>query len=256
MSGLVGCWRLNEESSESLMHDSSINDNDGLANNTTAVVGKWGLCRHFSGNPESPLDYIFIEYDGTDLHPQTITITVWIKYNSAPDRSRICMIYANDWILRLHDDVDAFGQRYMEWIITEEATATQYSIKSDVRLSKNQWYFIVVILDSANNMSMYVDAVLQTDTTTVPNGMRQLGVGQLPQVWVGCNEGLDHFWHGEIDELRIFDRKLSEDEILNLYYYNSINIPAYPDDAFIEEINNPYGEIEEIEHPLGEIEKI
>ncbi len=79
-------------------------------------------------------------------------------------------------------------------------------------VNDGQWHHFAAIGDAANGMFLYVDATLVESTTTLPvlssNGLR---------VRIGDNPGaLGREWEGEIDDIAIWNRALTETEVLQL----------------------------------------
>ena len=75
----------------------------------------------------------------------------------------------------------------------------------------NTWYNIVGTFDGTI-ASLYINGVLYAQQNknvwnTLPGGFR---IGSLDN-WIS-------WWNGEIDDIRIYNRVLSSDEILQLYY--------------------------------------
>ncbi|MEM3122281.1 MAG: LamG domain-containing protein, partial [Candidatus Pacearchaeota archaeon] len=92
--------------------------------------------------------------------------------------------------------------------------------RSEVNL--NEWNHIVGVYNSSlqeDNFKIYVNGQL-SNSTTVPIGKTfSLGVYNLG---IGARNvsGLDYEFNGTIDDVRIYSRALSEEEISYLYTYN------------------------------------
>jgi hypothetical protein len=80
-------------------------------------------------------------------------------------------------------------------------------------LGKNTWYHVAMTVNNTD-MTLYLNGVSDktTNKTVVPyNTVNQLVIGGLYKT------GVQHFFNGTIDDVAIFNRSLSADEILQLY---------------------------------------
>jgi hypothetical protein len=78
------------------------------------------------------------------------------------------------------------------------------------------WHMVTVTYDSAvgsNNLIGYADGVGLANTHTKSYTAVETG-------WLIGDDGYDHFWNGSIDEVRIYNRSLSAEEIQQLYMSN------------------------------------
>lgn len=96
------------------------------------------------------------------------------------------------------------------------STDLQFRDSSDIPL--NQWRHIVFVWNGSGitgKASYYADGVLyRTDTstvTTIPNTSEPIRIGTF------AGAGINYF-HGSIDDIRIYRRELSETEIIALYH--------------------------------------
>lgn len=83
---------------------------------------------------------------------------------------------------------------------------------SDSALSINTWYHIAVAIDASHNATLYVNGVAQVDVETP--GSLYSADGDLR---IGGNNGVASSMDGRIDDVRFYDRVLSESEIDDLY---------------------------------------
>jgi hypothetical protein len=80
---------------------------------------------------------------------------------------------------------------------------------TEVGKSTNQWYHAVVSQDS-NNAKFYVDGTKVNQQTSDPSdGSRNLGIGENPNG--------DGVFDGYIDEVRVYDTKLTESQVFDIY---------------------------------------
>ena len=103
--------------------------------------------------------------------------------------------------------------------------ASNNYVEIDAPVQTNQWQHFAATFDITNGLRLYINGVLaaQTNTTLVPIGV--LDPTQEPSVGIG-NSGVVHSdnfpFDGMIDELAIYSRVLTPDEIQNIYHTGSL----------------------------------
>uniref|UniRef100_UPI00356A0B6A LamG-like jellyroll fold domain-containing protein n=1 Tax=Lutibacter sp. TaxID=1925666 RepID=UPI00356A0B6A len=101
----------------------------------------------------------------------------------------------------------------------------KYANSTNNPLIAGQWNHIAVISEADNTKKIYVNNVLSTHTeSTSPYGV----VTDI--LTIGARSGAE-FFQGAIDDLRIYNKALSEAEILNLYNYNTLKVEKIEDVA-------------------------
>lgn len=80
------------------------------------------------------------------------------------------------------------------------------------------WYFITFTWDQNGLSNLYMNAVLNS-SADVTNGAPVAGSTNL---FIGGRSANDRGFHGYIDEVRIFDKVLSANEISALYFNNKV----------------------------------
>ncbi len=80
-------------------------------------------------------------------------------------------------------------------------------------LQTNTWYNIVGVLNG-NQGSLYIngDLVASNNSTGQPNNISMAKIGN-----ISTGGTYNNFFHGKIDDLRLYNRALSEQEVYNLY---------------------------------------
>jgi hypothetical protein len=82
------------------------------------------------------------------------------------------------------------------------------------------WQHVAATLDGANGqMSIYTNAVLAAQTNTAIRPLRDLDPAYEPAIGIGNHGGTFHdfSFNGQIDEISLYSRALSQDEILAIY---------------------------------------
>ncbi|BCX16261.1 MAG: hypothetical protein KatS3mg098_490 [Candidatus Parcubacteria bacterium] len=215
-SGLVGYWPM-DESSGSYAYDASGYSKDGLLSvgasgtqTTTSQAWNNGLSGRVGGA---------LNFDGTDdylnissINPNNaITVSAWVKSNLTTGYSGVYQIVSkySAYIL----GTNASGGKNMCFIIY--TTTWQYNPCYTVNDPQN-WHHFVGTYDSlTGERKIYVDGSFQglaTSTGSIYNDTGSIHIAHRE----GSAVGTDHF-NGLVDEVRIYSRALSEDEIKKLY---------------------------------------
>ncbi|MAH26654.1 MAG: hypothetical protein CMI19_06845 [Opitutae bacterium] len=192
LNGLVGWWKF-DETSGTVAYDSSGNGNDGsLTGGPTWATGKIGGALSFDGVD----DYVLVSKD----FGSTVSISAWAKrvsgnnvmlwcfgnQSSGPDlffsHNKICL---NTW----DSDTNLFG------IFLVEA---------------NEWYNFSTIISSVET-KLYVDGTLLGSANYRSTAEKNFYISMKEQ-----GQG-DYAWNGSVDDVRIYDRALSAEEVQALY---------------------------------------
>jgi len=204
-NGLVGYWKFSEGNG-TLARDISGNENNGtLINGPTWVAGKYGSGLQFDGMN----DYVYIlDVDILDLGTSNFTIGFWMNPLSWGDGKSRGIVSkktndaSNGYVI--YND----GSQPNKLNIRINNQNNFFSL-SDVDIGVWQhWVFV-------RNGSMgkwYKNGMLdKTGTVSLdsPASTESLQIGH-SQTWNG-------YFNGTIDEVKIYNRSLSADEILALY---------------------------------------
>ncbi len=166
-------------------------------------------------------DYISVADDPSLDLSDEFTIAAWVNtLNSSPGGSDIQVIVAK-WQdssgtkTNYHLAIQSDGRiRFM--VSNSSGTDAGYSVTSTQSISSNQWHFIAATFNRGV-MAVYIDGVQrgsgnsgfsQAYTTT-----NYLSIGSFNFAW-GVYE---HHFNGTIDEVRIYNRSLSSNQINQLY---------------------------------------
>jgi len=202
-SGLVGWWNL-DEGAGTLAADRSGNARSGVLVKMDAagwVAGRFGGGLQLDGVD----DYVRIAgYKGiTGSNPRTIAawikttefgeVVTWGTADAASER----------WIIRINE----------EGCVRVEVGAG-YVIGS-TRVNNGKWRHIAVKCDgtTTDNVGIYVDGAADAISSY---SSQFVNTGDTDEVRIGVHLGTSRFFKGVIDEVRIYDRVLSDEEIAHL----------------------------------------
>jgi hypothetical protein len=200
LNGLVGWWKF-DEGSGTVAYDSSGNGNDGnLTNGPTWTTGKIGGALNFDG--EDDLVTINGNWPSTNS-PRTIS--VWF-YTINTHNGNIFTFgdgARNNTRFSVLTNYGGNGNLYF---------CGQGNDASFGSMTFNQWRHLSVIY-SSNLITAFVDNQLSANVSKNLNTD-----GSMPLI-VGSNSLTrdDEFFSGKIDDVRIYDRALSAEEVQALY---------------------------------------
>ena len=202
LNGLVGWWKF-DEGSGTVAYDSSGNGNDGnLTNGPTWITGKIGGALSFDGVD----DVIIAPLPNLNTSNISTSQSAWIKTGSSNTKlvistKRIKETYGWPTLML----------RYGKGSIEMDKSSDRESFTGTQSVNDNAWHFICGVKDQ-NKYSIYVDGSLSKSGTNTHSYSAN------DSIWIGnhgaWNEG---GFVGLIDDVRIYDRALSAEEVQALY---------------------------------------
>lgn len=207
--GLVAWWR-----GESDARDSVASHDGTVMNGVAFVPGKVGRAFQFSGSA-------FIEVpDAPELRiVDAVTIEFWAKRPSA-DSHGIVIEKGGDWTQGQTDYVVGLG-----WFFFTYAGGYQ---RADNVVRDTEWHhYAVIARDGAAQPQFYLDGVLQPITSS-GGGAIHLSSSSLP-LHIGAQvAGPSYFSELIIDELSLYNRALTADEIQSIFNADSAGKATAP----------------------------
>jgi hypothetical protein len=213
-AGLVGYWPMDGNTTNwktDTTADQSGTGNIGMLINmstsTSPAAGKIGETLKFNGTNQ----YISISNSTSINLSSTVTISAWVypkvfsflagivsKYNASS---------GNEYFLRMsasspYNKLDCGG-------------ATDFT--STGTLSLNKWQYVTCVV-AGGTANIYINGALDSSgTATISSGTDPITIGSdfLPS---------QRLWNGSIDDVRIYNRALSAQEISQLYAQGAANI--------------------------------
>lgn len=215
--GLVGYWSF-DENTFSTVPDESGNGNDGLIYGATNTYGISGNALFFDGVD----DYVDVGNDISLKNELPATISSWIKINDF-DSDEDYVIYENDkweypngyygYRMKVH-----LPDRLIKIVYGDGGAGGPEDRRgkmSTTPLDENTWYHIVGIINGPTDMDIYING---------ENDGGNFGIGYGGSLaysdssgYMSQNGFFNHFFNGVLDEVRVYDRALSENEILDLF---------------------------------------
>jgi hypothetical protein len=201
---MVGNWKF-DEGAGNTAEDSSGYGNDGtLYNNPTWVDGKYGKALSFDGVD----DRIEAPHSDSLAMTQEYTIGAWVYWRgvgSVPPWGNILVkVGPDNYGLWIHED------GYVHHCLTFSGGSRECFNTASGVVPTNEWVYIAGTFDG-NNVKTYVNGEVWewTRVGTLESSTGVLRIGAHSPSWALMN--------GVIDEVRIYSRALSEEEIKTLY---------------------------------------
>jgi hypothetical protein len=213
---LVGWWKFDEDGG------TAANDSSGHNNNGTTYGGAEWTTGQITGalNFDGSDDYIEIPDNDNSLDMDNqITIAAWIKPN---DNSYYYCIAAKQ--PSGSADEDALGNyafvvngNYLEFCYQTDAEGTYVFYDSTSSVEVGVWQHVAVTLKAGDSIRFYINGEpagtwLQMDTFGIVND-EPLRIGKI--------KADDYYFYGGIDDVRIYNRVLTDTEIGQLYQQGS-----------------------------------
>jgi hypothetical protein len=213
---LVGWWKF-DDGSGTTASDSSGNGNNGtLQGNPLWVAGKIGGALEFDGDDSVNLGNASMLNLGTD----NWAITAWIKTTitgTGDDNKGTVFANGGDWSggIRFTLAVSETGGEGTITLTTDD-DSTKAQATSNAIVNDGVWHHVVGMRDGTT-LNVYIDGILD-GTNSVPAGYDLSGTSQ-HDVHIGAitdhtnNSLRKYFREGAIDDVRIYNRALTEQEI-------------------------------------------
>ncbi len=209
-SGLVGYWKYDDGSGSTAADASTNADTGTLTNGPTWTTGQIGGAVNFDGNN----DYVTSAgATGADIR-DSISLAHWVKFDAFPTSGNHSTFINNDtggnhlYTFELYNNSGAYFITFVPGGGGNENTSAAVSI------STGTWYHMAVSYDAqSNDVIFYLNgAVVGTADDSVVGGYAG-GTGTL---YFGADAGTGSYLDGQMDEVRIYDRALSSDEMAAL----------------------------------------
>ena len=210
-SGLVGYWPFCGNA-----NDESGNGNNGTVNGATLTSDRFGNVNSaydFNGTSDfiDVADNTALRLNSTDF-----TISVWINETSRASTqesiiSKRTAANGNGYILNIEGSVQPIPG-LTNFHVSGGGDPRAYS---NTIVPLNVWKNITLTYQlSSQTLKTYIDGVLNSTTTSIPTPNAANSVAMK----IGTDAaGNPYFFHGKIDDISIYNRALTQQEITNLY---------------------------------------
>ncbi len=203
IQGLKGFWKLDEEiytGSAGEVIDQA-NTNHGTANNgiITTADSKHGKAAYFDGYD----DYVSVPHNPS-LNVPAVTVEAWVKMSTTSGNRNVVFKGDHRYLLQIRDGKVLFGSK--------SSSGSYSEFRGSLDVLPNTWTHIAITHDGSVK-KMYVNGVLDPITQD-QTGLYTADTNSLK---IGTHNTLAEWFSGLIDEVKIYNKALSADEITTNY---------------------------------------
>jgi len=208
-SGTAAWWHFNDNA-----EDSSGNGNHGTVNGASFVDGKFSSGLSFNGN-----DWVEVnDSDSLDGFNE-ITIEAWVKPILGA-RGSIVNKYLYNYTIPINErvyELDIGADGHVNFALSSNGTgAGTVWLTSDGVVNNNTWTHIAATSDGTT-MRIFINGEQDPNTTVAPSSIHSSPYNLYIGAWQWSPTDMGIYFNGEIDELRILNRALTGEEILEDY---------------------------------------
>jgi hypothetical protein len=196
----IGHWKMNDNAADTTVADSSGNNHNGTAQQNTNVLhttGRIDGALTFNGTS----DYAAI---GDIIGTGAYTKAAWVKPESSAST------YSHN-ILSGKPSQAFWAPTWYGNKLSAGHNSAWNQVQDSNSLTFGVWYFVAVTYDAAaQTLTLYKDGeVVDTGSTTTPQPLTELSIGRY--------DNTATYFKGSIDNVLLFDRALTSDEVAALY---------------------------------------
>ncbi|PKN01110.1 MAG: hypothetical protein CVU77_07110 [Elusimicrobia bacterium HGW-Elusimicrobia-1] len=195
-SGLVGYWAFGEGSGTTAKDASGNNNNGTLTNSPTWVAGKYGIALSFNGSN----NYVISPTAGFSTGNASRTMECWVRTASA---DTLHVITYGTLTVNTGSFIYMAGGKMMMGFYSND-------LDSGFSINNSIWRHIVFTFDGST-VRTYVDGI--NGATASKTAATATGTS----FYAGQRGDSIYYLPGSIDEIRIYNRALSESEIKSRY---------------------------------------
>jgi hypothetical protein len=204
-NGLAAWWRLDEQRGVFLMDSSGQGNSGRLSGNSAShgTVGPSGWALNLTGtnDPDQEADYVRVEDSPSLDIASNLTLSAWVLPRLTNSARQAVFEKVDAYYLNLKNGRPQF---YLDGVCDDYVAPTNV-------LATGQWSHVAATYDGSN-MVVYVNG--SAVATHVDDGL--IGMNANP-LWLGCGGGETRHLSAGLDELRVYGRALSSNQVWQLY---------------------------------------
>lgn len=210
--GLIAFWTFDNSDVEGETVKDVFGDNDGtIAGNPRIVDGKIDEALEFDGAG----DYVDLG-NARDFDLPIATVECWFRTSSDAEMRIFApgAGFTNKWFLSLNES---------GYIAVSRSSTASQNQQTTNSFNDGQWHHVVgITATNAADIEIYVDGVLEPSTTIAEEWSTS------GDCKIGAKSGGEYLFSGIIDEVRIYDKALTEDEVEQNYEAQSQSFAVEP----------------------------
>lgn len=204
LSGLVGHWTFdgNKISGTSAL-DSSVSNKTGIITGATKTIGKLGQGLNFDGSS----DYVSVTNAITLVSPYSVSMWFYPR-QIGPSRG---LIDGGTGVLTILD-----GSR-IQIVANSAGTFRTWCNKTFTADDLNKWWHLTYIVNSTTNASLWKCYLNSTNVGVVDSDSSGTYKEPTTSWTLGAYYNNSYWFDGVLDDVRIYNRAISDSEIKELY---------------------------------------
>lgn len=237
-NGLVGYWPFNGNA-----NDESINTNDGVVYGATLTDDRFGNLNsayHFDGIN----DFINVGNDPSlNMYNTSFTLTAWVRRMVYPGGFTQPIFTNRGLNTGFEFGIDGVGNGYegKSVYVTNNSSGAYGIFRSSSLVPLSDYHFVVLVFNYVGSNNNY--ATLYIDNVQSGTGTNLIDVAYTTNdAFVGWEPHLieaSRFFEGDIDDIGLYNRALTELEIDTLYNNYTTGINDYAKDRLTRVYPNP-----------------
>ncbi|MBD8489520.1 T9SS type A sorting domain-containing protein [Echinicola sp. CAU 1574] len=241
--GLVGAWLMDHEEgtlvadSSTFIHDGEINE----LNDFSWAEGKVNNALDFN-NAENP-SHVFVPHaDQLYFDEHSFAISMWLKSSNPTSQSYLI----HKGTFSANATTGGTGQWYgieikdgnLRFAVDDNEDKTELSTTADPIFS-GEWTHLVAIRDRQEGvLKVYINGEKVNET----NDRTKNSIGQLEPIILGNSNGFGTPFRGYIDEVKLFNKRLTDQEVLELFHTLPTPIKAFSPSLTEGQVLEGYGD--------------
>jgi len=204
-------WKCDETSSTRL--DSTLSNNDLTDNNT--VLSATGLLNNACDFEKGNSEYLSItDASQTALDDQTLSISLWVKFESTPSDERILSKWNNTGSQQSYEIYITGTKVGFQWYT---ATNNNGWAEATYTMNPGTWYHLLITADvPANSVKIYVNGSSQTISSSNYPSNSTIRDTSSP-FELGSRSTSAIYYDGLLDEVTIFGSILTSTQVTEIY---------------------------------------
>jgi len=214
-NGLISCWEF-EETTGTTVYDSHGANNMVRSGATVNQAGKTGKAYSFDGN-----DYLYKNPSTMFQNLPGLSVSAWVYPTFTTSSDYYLIIVSklhSSWVnpnYQFQLRVRLGSYKLFEWVVGQASTFKGISTAANT-YGNNAWVFLVGTYDG-QTLRIYMNGSLKSsDSFASPgptgNATSNLYIGDDADLYANFRE-----WQGKIDQVGIWNRALTGDEVNQLY---------------------------------------
>ena len=195
--------------------EDTVGDNDGVNIGADPDIDRFVEMNNtlrYDGNS----NWVYInDNDVFEFFNNDFSISLWLQIDDVSQEMGVISKYDSDcdqgWTFRIRPDTTP--QQY--YLLCQGSIGYSQLIVEDDDIMNNSWHQITLIREAEEKLSIYVDGEFKSEVDDNSGTIANTNI----DVFIGKNSWENHgYFDGMIDDVRIYNRVLSENEILGLYH--------------------------------------